>query len=96
MKIAEVDTKGRARRLPIKADIRKALCYPGGSTLMVSHLNKGNSVFSADLIKLPSEVKVHEKYSSSLDVKFQMTRKTEKSQIERKGISIEDEEMYGR
>lgn len=36
--IAEVDTKGRARRLPIKADIRKALCFPGGSTLMVCHL----------------------------------------------------------
>ena len=24
----------------IKADIRRALCFPGGSTLMVSHLNK--------------------------------------------------------
>lgn len=95
LKIAEVDTKGRARRLPIKADIRKALCFPGGSTLMVSHLNKGNSVFSADLIKLPSKVKVHEKCSSSLDVKFQVTHKTEKSETERKGISIEDEEMYG-
>ncbi|KAK7852080.1 pax-interacting protein 1 [Quercus suber] len=38
--IAEVDNRGRARRLPIKADIRKALCFPGGSTLMVSHLKK--------------------------------------------------------
>ncbi|XVE61075.1 hypothetical protein DITRI_Ditri06bG0010700 [Diplodiscus trichospermus] len=41
--IAEVDKKGRARRLPIKADIRKALCFPGGSTLMVCHLNKDTS-----------------------------------------------------
>nr|XP_027066026.1 uncharacterized protein LOC113691896 [Coffea arabica] len=32
--IGEVNTKGRARRLPIKAEIRKALCFPGGSTLM--------------------------------------------------------------
>ncbi|OMO68248.1 hypothetical protein CCACVL1_20008 [Corchorus capsularis] len=38
--IAEVDKRGRARRFPIKADIRKALCFPGGSTLMVSHLSK--------------------------------------------------------
>ncbi|KAL5743829.1 hypothetical protein ACOSQ2_026945 [Xanthoceras sorbifolium] len=41
--VAEVDRKGRARRLPIRADIRKALCFPGGSTLMVSHLNRDNS-----------------------------------------------------
>ncbi|XP_031251016.1 uncharacterized protein LOC116108910 [Pistacia vera] len=41
--IAEVDTKGRTRRLPIKADIRKALCFPGGSTLMISHLDKNPS-----------------------------------------------------
>ncbi|OMO86140.1 hypothetical protein COLO4_21290 [Corchorus olitorius] len=41
--IAEVDKRGRARRFPIKADIRKALCFPGGSTLMVSHLSKDAS-----------------------------------------------------
>ncbi|KAJ0098482.1 hypothetical protein Patl1_20419 [Pistacia atlantica] len=41
--IAEVDTKGRTRRLPIKADICKALCFPGGSTLMISHLDKNPS-----------------------------------------------------
>ncbi|KAM7257053.1 hypothetical protein ACFE04_012794 [Oxalis oulophora] len=41
--IAEVDNKGKARRLPIKAAIRKALSFPGGSTLMVSYLNKGFS-----------------------------------------------------
>lgn len=40
--IAEVDKKGRPRRLPIKPNIRRALCFPGGSTLMVSHLNEGN------------------------------------------------------
>ncbi|KAJ0088475.1 hypothetical protein Patl1_32416 [Pistacia atlantica] len=41
--IAEVDTMGRARRLPIKVDIRKALCFPGGSTFMISHLDKNPS-----------------------------------------------------
>ncbi|KAJ0042578.1 hypothetical protein Pint_17789 [Pistacia integerrima] len=46
--IAEVDTKGRTRRLPIKADIRKALCFPGGSTLMISHLDKNPSTNFSD------------------------------------------------
>ncbi|KAL3585273.1 hypothetical protein D5086_012140 [Populus alba] len=41
--IAEVDKKGRPRRLPIKPNIRRALCFPGSSTLMVSYLNEGNS-----------------------------------------------------
>ncbi|ERN05104.1 uncharacterized protein LOC18433272 [Amborella trichopoda] len=38
--MAEVDTKGRARKLPIKADVRRAMCFPGCSTLLVAHLNK--------------------------------------------------------
>ncbi|GFP90911.1 mediator of DNA damage checkpoint protein 1 [Phtheirospermum japonicum] len=41
--IGEVDKKGRARRLPIKAEVRRALCFPGGSTLMVSHLIDSSS-----------------------------------------------------
>ncbi|CAA7057186.1 unnamed protein product [Microthlaspi erraticum] len=40
--LAEVDQKGKAKRLRIKSNIRKALCFPGGSTLMVSHLRKDN------------------------------------------------------
>ncbi|KAF9595077.1 hypothetical protein IFM89_036966 [Coptis chinensis] len=44
--IAEVDGKGKVRRLPIKADIRKALSFPGGSSLMVSHLSENNSIVS--------------------------------------------------
>jgi len=35
-----VGTKGRARRLPVKADIQKSLCFLGGSTLMVCHVMK--------------------------------------------------------
>ncbi|GAA0171031.1 hypothetical protein LIER_25165 [Lithospermum erythrorhizon] len=38
--IGKVNTKGRANRLPIKTEIRKSLCFPGGSTLMVSHIHE--------------------------------------------------------
>ncbi|KZV57858.1 hypothetical protein F511_03427 [Dorcoceras hygrometricum] len=41
--IGEVNEKGRARRLPIKAGVRRALCFPGGSTLMVSHIFTGTT-----------------------------------------------------
>lgn len=50
--IGEVAKNGRARKLPIKADIRKALCFPGGSTLMSSHLLKDSSSESAELPNL--------------------------------------------
>ncbi|MQM00699.1 hypothetical protein Taro_033438 [Colocasia esculenta] len=40
-KIGDVDGRGRVRKLPVRADIRKALCFPGDSTLMVSHLKRG-------------------------------------------------------
>lgn len=55
--IAEVDTKGRRCRLPIKADIRKALCFPGGSTLMVLHLNQDVSGNTSDSLKLGVSLK---------------------------------------
>ena len=61
--VAEVDRKGRARRLPIKADVRKALCFPGGSTLMVSHLDKDTSADTAVSLKFCFPVKPCEKYS---------------------------------
>lgn len=50
--VGEVNTKGRARKLPIKADIRRALCLPGGSTLMVSHLKTENPVNITDSVML--------------------------------------------
>lgn len=50
--IGEVDKKGRAHRLPIKADVRRALCFPGGSTLMTSHLLKDNPSESVKFVKL--------------------------------------------
>ncbi|KAL0769736.1 hypothetical protein Bca101_034886 [Brassica carinata] len=52
--LAEVDQKGKAKRLHIKSNIRKALCFPGGSTLMLSHLKKEPSVnpVPGDSVKL--------------------------------------------
>ncbi|TKY62663.1 PAX-interacting protein 1 [Spatholobus suberectus] len=56
VEIAQVDIKGRARRLPVKADIRKSLCFPGGSTLMVCHLRKEFLADDANTVKhLPSQ-----------------------------------------
>ncbi|XP_019100564.1 PREDICTED: mediator of DNA damage checkpoint protein 1-like isoform X2 [Camelina sativa] len=49
IKLAEVDHKGKAKRLHIKSNIRKALCFPGGSTLMLSHLKKESSLNPANL-----------------------------------------------
>ncbi|KAL0929004.1 hypothetical protein M5K25_000943 [Dendrobium thyrsiflorum] len=38
--VGVVDGKGKARKLPVRADIRRALCFPGDATLMVAHLKK--------------------------------------------------------
>ncbi|XP_020585845.1 uncharacterized protein LOC110028365 [Phalaenopsis equestris] len=38
--VGEVDGKGKARKLPVRANIRRALCFPGDATLMVAHLKK--------------------------------------------------------
>ncbi|KAL8489428.1 hypothetical protein ACS0TY_025364 [Phlomoides rotata] len=50
--IGQVTKKGRARKLPIKADIRKALCFPGGSTLMSSQVPNGSSSESVELLNI--------------------------------------------
>ncbi|XP_030452929.2 uncharacterized protein LOC115674619 [Syzygium oleosum] len=67
--VAEVDSKGRARRLPVRADIRKGLCFPGGSTLMVSHLSKDISVDPSDSLKL--SMRQSKMFSSCACVKIQ-------------------------
>ncbi|CAH1432195.1 unnamed protein product [Lactuca virosa] len=56
--VGEVDAKGKARKLAIKADIRKALCFPGGSTLMIAHLHNESS---AVCLQVSSLLKSHEK-----------------------------------
>ncbi|KAL6844970.1 hypothetical protein ACP4OV_025143 [Aristida adscensionis] len=38
--VGEVDTKGKIRKIPVRADIKRALCFPGGSMLLVAHLKK--------------------------------------------------------
>ncbi|CAI9297660.1 unnamed protein product [Lactuca saligna] len=56
--VGEVDAKGKARKLPIKADIRKALSFPGGSTLMIAHLHNESSDNS---LQVSSLLKSYEK-----------------------------------
>ncbi|XP_016651510.1 PREDICTED: uncharacterized protein LOC103339295 [Prunus mume] len=65
--IAEVDTKGKCRRIPIKADIRRALCFPGGSTLMVLHLNQDVSTNTSESLKLGILLKPNGKSSTALE-----------------------------
>lgn len=48
--IGEVAKNGRARKLPIKADVRKALSFPGCSFLMSSHLLKDHSSVDGEYI----------------------------------------------
>ncbi|KAL0861964.1 hypothetical protein Bca101_041082 [Brassica carinata] len=67
IRLAEVDQKGKAKRLHIKSTIRKALCFPGGSTLMLSHLNKEPSVNPAKLVAGDS-VKFGESFGESVYV----------------------------
>ncbi|TKW27631.1 hypothetical protein SEVIR_3G269800v4 [Setaria viridis] len=45
--IGEVDTRGKIRKIPVRADIKRALCFPGGSTLMVAHLKKELPILQA-------------------------------------------------
>ncbi|GJS93371.1 hypothetical protein Tco_0800339 [Tanacetum coccineum] len=66
--VGQLDTKGRARRLPIKADIIKVLCFPGGTTLMVSHLQKECSDDFIECFKLSSLIKpLHNSLPDSID-----------------------------
>ncbi|XP_056843429.1 uncharacterized protein LOC108811718 [Raphanus sativus] len=65
--LAEVDQKGKAKRLHIKPNIRKALCFPGGSTLMLSHLKKESPVNPANLVAGES-VKLGESFGESVYV----------------------------
>ncbi|KAI3779461.1 hypothetical protein L2E82_09180 [Cichorium intybus] len=65
LSVGQVDTKGKARKLPIKADIRKALCFPGGSTLMISHIQKESSYKSAISLQVFSLLKSHEKSTTA-------------------------------
>ncbi|KAL2464629.1 N-acetyltransferase [Forsythia ovata] len=77
--IGEVDTKGKARRLPIKADIRRALCYPGGSTLMVTHLSKDSSPNSSEYLRQSIPILPPGEYCPSAIVESQKLRSIEES-----------------
>lgn len=84
--VAEVDAKGRAHRIPIKAGIRRALCFPSGSTLMVSHPNKDCSDNSADLLRLCLPLKPHEKSSSSAACGVQQLGPSRNEKFSLKGL----------
>ena len=84
--IVEVNAKGRARRLPIKAYIRRALCFPSSSTLMVSHLNKDFSDNSAYLLKLHLPLKPHEKSSLSAACGVQQLGPSRNEKISTEGL----------
>ncbi|XP_059668362.1 uncharacterized protein LOC132313561 [Cornus florida] len=85
--IGEVDAKGRARRLPIKSDIRRALCFPGGSTLMVSHLNKDSSAIPSEPLKLSFPLKPIEKSLQSAFVQKQGVGGIEESRDSSKAVN---------
>ncbi|WCJ33392.1 N-acetyltransferases N-acetyltransferases [Euphorbia peplus] len=82
--IAEVDLKGKARRLPIKANVRRALCFPGGSILMVSHLNEYSSTNFSELMEFQFPLKPHIESTSPVDKVFQPVdgRKTLQAETE--------------
>ncbi|XP_050229810.1 uncharacterized protein LOC126678936 isoform X2 [Mercurialis annua] len=72
--VAEVDKKGKARRLPMKADVRKALCFPGGSILMLSRLDEGiEDILTNDSQsgKLHFPLKLQHRFSSAVDISVQ-------------------------
>ncbi|KAL3694383.1 hypothetical protein R1sor_008034 [Riccia sorocarpa] len=39
VKVAEVDGRGKPKKLPIKGELKKAMSIPGSATLMISHLD---------------------------------------------------------
>ncbi|XP_010273312.1 PREDICTED: uncharacterized protein LOC104608888 isoform X2 [Nelumbo nucifera] len=71
--VAEVDTKGKVRKVPIRADIRRALCFPGGSILMVSHINKDINLPAnhSKQFELGFPLKPHAPSTSSFPVEMQ-------------------------
>ncbi|KAL2535018.1 N-acetyltransferase [Abeliophyllum distichum] len=77
--VGEVDTKGKAHRLPIKADIRRALCFPGGSTLMVTHLSKDSSPNSSVYLRQSIPIMPPGEYCPSAIVESQKLRSIEES-----------------
>lgn len=90
-----MDTKGRARRLPVKAGIQKALCFPGGSTLMVCHLRKELLDGDANAVKcLPPPPHQHsftpaiDENELLIDLKFsnRSSHKTDTNQSQSKAL----------
>ncbi|XP_073114005.1 uncharacterized protein [Elaeis guineensis] len=90
--VGEVNSRGKTRRLPIKADIRRVLCYPGGSTLMVSQIKKDlmNFVNSSKHVSLGSSSKSHAKSPNSHQMKTSQLQK-----LMNHGCSIDRQKAEG-
>ncbi|RZC82726.1 hypothetical protein C5167_045514 [Papaver somniferum] len=88
---AEVDNKGKVSGLRMKANIRRALCFPGGSTLMVSHLNKdiSTSTNPSNDPKLCSLLKGHVNSAASVSIQRQEMQGTGECNNISKGSSLE-------
>ncbi|VAH18635.1 unnamed protein product [Triticum turgidum subsp. durum] len=57
--VGEVDTKGKIRRIPVRADIKRALCFPGSSMLMVTHIKKDLPTTSKNSLAEPQTSQLH-------------------------------------
>ncbi|OAE35494.1 hypothetical protein AXG93_2189s1280 [Marchantia polymorpha subsp. ruderalis] len=55
VKVAEVDGRGKPRKLPIKGDLKKAMSIPGSAALMVSNLDCG--LFQSTVSVPPEQLK---------------------------------------
>uniref|UniRef100_A0A0D9WFW9 BRCT domain-containing protein n=1 Tax=Leersia perrieri TaxID=77586 RepID=A0A0D9WFW9_9ORYZ len=106
--VGEVDTKGKIRKIPVKADIKRALCFPGGSTLMVSQLKelpapqKSLHVFAPDSISpsdtgisIPSEKLVSQTVACHKVSKFAAVERNEDCPGSR-GCSFSDQQAKKR
>lgn len=65
MKVAEVDGRGKPHKLPLKAEIRKAMSLPGSATLMVCHLRAAFTQSHCSTTYISREINTGEKTPST-------------------------------
>ncbi len=65
LKVAEVDGRGKPHKLPLKAEIRKAMSLPGSATLMVCHLRAAFTQSHCSTTYISCEINTGEKTPSA-------------------------------
>ncbi|CAM6011686.1 unnamed protein product [Sphagnum balticum] len=65
LKVAEVDGRGKPHKLPLKAEIRKAMSLPGSATLMVCHLRAAFTQSHCSTTYISREINTGEKTPSA-------------------------------